>query len=157
MYNDFGQNRSTFNTFATWNIFIYIRFLEGVFKHKEKNLCIFRLSNTWCSRWNEIVNFKWSKQWCFWVAMPVHGMFLEWWNRTKSPSSIWQHFSCLLDEGIPKIRKKLNSHNGFLSYLKNSTANSFHMADDFCLALVCPQKTTMRIQFLPYFWNPLIK
>ena len=47
----------------------------------------------------------------------MHGMFLEWWNRTKSLSSIWQHFSCLLDEGIPKIWKKLNSHDGFLSYL----------------------------------------
>ena len=29
-------------------------------------------------------------------------------------------FSCLLDEGIPKIWKKLNSHDGFLSYLQNS-------------------------------------
>ena len=44
----------------------------------------------------------------------LHGMFLEWWNRTKSLSSIWNHFSCLLDQGTPKIWKKLNSHGGFL-------------------------------------------
>ena len=63
-------------------------------------------------------------------------------------------FSCLLDEGIPKIWKKLNC---FLSYLQNSTANSAHLAAHFCPVLVCPQKATVRIQFLPYFWNPLIK
>ena len=66
-------------------------------------------------------------------------------------------FSCLLDEGIPKIWKKLNSHDGFLSYLQNSIANSAHLAAHFCPALVCPQKATVWIQFLPYFWNPLIK
>ena len=77
--------------------------------------------------------------------------FLEWWNRLKSLSRIWQHFSCLLDEGIPKIWNKLNSHDGFLSYLLNSTANSAHLAAHFCPALVCPQKATVRIQFLRYF------
>ena len=51
----------------------------------------------------------------------------------------------------------MNSHDGFLSYLQNSTANSAHLAAHFCPALVCPQKATVRIQFLPYFWNPLIK
>ena len=66
-------------------------------------------------------------------------------------------FSCLLDEGIPKEWRKLNSHDGFLSYLQTSTANSVHLAAHFCPALVCPQKATVRIQFLPYFWNPLIK
>ena len=34
-------------------------------------------------------------------------MFLEWWNRTKSLSSIWQHFSCLLDEGRPRQGKNV--------------------------------------------------
>ena len=93
----------------------------------------------------------------FTILQLNHGIFLEWWNRTKSFSSIWQLFSCLLDEGIPKIWKKLNCHDGFLSYLQNSTANSAHLAANFCPALVCPQKATVRIQFLPYFWNPLIK
>ena len=69
-------------------------------------------------------------------------MFLEWRNTTKSLSNIWQFFSCPLDEGIPKICKKLNSHDGFLSYLQNSTANSAHLAAHFCPALVCPQKAT---------------
>ena len=59
--------------------------------------------------------------------------FLESWNTQKSVWRIWQHFSCLLDEGISKIWKKLNSHDGFLSYLQNSTAkapwefNFFHI------------------------------
>ena len=89
--------------------------------------------------------------------MRWHSGFLEHWNSKKSVCNIWQRFSCLLDEGIPKICKKLNSHDGFLSYLQNSTANSAHLAAHFCPALVCPQKATVRIQFLPYFWNPLIK
>ena len=44
----------------------------------------------------------------------MHCEFLEYWNTQKSVWRIWQHFSCLLDEGIPKIWKKLNSHGGFL-------------------------------------------
>ena len=64
-----------------------------------------------------------------------HCEFLEYWNTKKSVWSIWQWFSCLLDEGIPKIWKELNSLNGFLSYLQNSTANSAHMAAHFCPAL----------------------
>ena len=86
-----------------------------------------------------------------------HCEFLEYWITQKSVWRIWQHFLCLLDEGIPKIWKKLNSHDGFLSYLQNSIANSAHLAAHFCPALVCPQKATVKIQFLPYFWNPLIK
>ena len=38
-----------------------------------------------------------------------------------------------------------------------ATANSAHLAAYFCPALFCPQKATVKIQFLPYFWNPLIK
>ena len=86
-----------------------------------------------------------------------HCEFLEYWNTQKSLWKIWQRFSCLLDEEITKMWKKLNSHDGFLSNLQNSTANSAHLAAHFCPALVCPQKATVRIQFLPYFWNPLIK
>ena len=86
-----------------------------------------------------------------------HRGFLEHWNSQKSVCNIWERFSCQLDEGIPKICKKLNSHDGFLSYLQNSTANSAHLAAHFCPALVSPQKVTVRIQFLPSFWNPPIK
>ena len=45
----------------------------------------------------------------------------------------------------------------WVRYLQNSTVNSAYLAAHFCLALVCPQKATVRIKFLPYFWNPLIK
>ena len=79
---------------------------------------------------------------CASCKVSSHGIFLEWRNTTKSLSNIWQYFSCLLDEGIPKICMKLNSHDGFLSYLQNSTANSAHLAAHFCPALVCPQKVT---------------
>ena len=89
--------------------------------------------------------------------MFVHCEFLEYWNAQKSIWRIWECFSHLLDKRIPKIWKKLNPHDGFLSYLQNSTANSAHLAAHFCPALVCPQTATVRIQFLPYFWNPLIK
>ena len=57
------------------------------------------------------------------IELLHHCEFLEYWNTQKSIWRIWQPFSCLLDEGIPKIFKKLNSHNGFLIYLQNSTAN----------------------------------
>ena len=60
-----------------------------------------------------------------------HCEFLEYWNTQKSVWRIWQHFSC--------------------------QANSAHLAAHFCLALVCPQKATVRIQFLLHFLNPLIK
>ena len=43
-----------------------------------------------------------------------HCEFLEYWNTQKSVWRIWKHFSCVLDVGIPKIWKKLNSHDGFL-------------------------------------------
>ena len=45
----------------------------------------------------------------------------------------------------------MNSHDDFLSYLQNSTANSAHLAAHFCPALVCPQKANMRIQFSSIF------
>ena len=44
----------------------------------------------------------------------THCWYIEPRNREKSLRLIWQRFSCLLDEGIPKICKKLNSHGGFL-------------------------------------------
>jgi hypothetical protein len=47
------------------------------------------------------------------VAPAVHHEFIEYWNIQKSVWRIWQHFSCLLDEEIPKIWKKLKSHSGF--------------------------------------------
>ena len=39
----------------------------------------------------------------------------------KYPKKCLEDFTtCLLDEGIPKIRKKLNSHGGFLRANKGS-------------------------------------
>ena len=92
--------------------------------------------------------------------MTAHRGFLEHWNIQKSVCNIWQRFSCLLNEEIPKICKKFNSHYGFLSYLQNSTANSAHLTAHFFPISVCPArplKATVRTQFLPYFWIPLIK
>ena len=92
-----------------------------------------------------------------WSLKQLHGMFLEWWNTTKSLSAIWEHLSCLLDEGIAKICKKLKSHGGFLSYLQDRTANPANLAAIFCPALVCPQKAIVGIKFLAYFCSPLVK
>ena len=86
-----------------------------------------------------------------------HGMFLRMWKTTKSISNIWQSFSCLLDEGIAKICKKLKYHGGFLSYLQGRTANPANLAAIFCPALVCPQKVILGIKFLANFCSPLVK
>ena len=66
--------------------------------------------------------------------MYQHCEFLEYWNTQKIVWRVWQRFFCLLDKGIPKIWQKLNSSDGFLSYLQNSTANSAHMGAHFCLS-----------------------
>ena len=66
-------------------------------------------------------------------------------------------FLCLLNEGIAKIFKKLESHSGFLSYLQDRTANSANPAATFCPALVCPQKAFTGIKFLAYFCSLLVK
>jgi hypothetical protein len=49
------------------------------------------------------------------IKLP-HGMFIVYRveNTTKILSNIPQFFSCLLDEGITKICKKFDSHDGFL-------------------------------------------
>ena len=38
--------------------------------------------------------------------VPIYCGILEHWNSQKSLTSIWQHFSCWLDEGIAKICKR---------------------------------------------------
>ena len=83
-----------------------------------------------------------------------HGMFLEWGNTTGGLSNICQHFSRLLDEGIPKIWKKLNPHDSFLSYLLNSKANSAHLAAHFCPALVCLKEPQWEFNFFHIFGIP---
>ena len=59
-------------------------------------------------------------------------------------------FSFLLDEGIPKIWKKLNSHSGFLRAGQG-------WAELALLILQVVQKDIVRIQFFAYFSNTLIK
>ena len=46
-------------------------------------------------------------------SQTCHCGFLEHWNSQKSVCNIWQRFSCLLDEWIEKICKKLFFHDGF--------------------------------------------
>ena len=62
---------------------------------------------------------NWQKVKChifaFWISLvvftlgmlPWHFWFLEHWNRQKSLRNIWQRFSCLLDEWIANISKKI--------------------------------------------------
>ena len=84
----------------------------------------------------------------------AHGMFLERWNPIKSLSNIWQCFSCLLDEEIAKICKKMKSHNSFFFYLQDRTANLAHLAAIFCPVLVCPQNPPWELNFFHIFGNP---
>ena len=67
-----------------------------------------QILNTWPDNYLSLVVY------CSWVEFTLHRGFLEHWNSQKSASNIWQRFSYLLDEGIPKIWKKLNFHGGFL-------------------------------------------
>ena len=76
-----------------------------------------------------------------------HCEFLEYWNTQKSVWRIWKHFSCLLDEGIPKIWKKLNSHGGFLRADQDSAKMCCQMDWIGCAILQGAQKAIVRIQF----------
>ena len=49
-----------------------------------------------------------------WPSEAFHSMFLEWWNTKRILYYIWQTNSCLLNEGIPNIWKKLKSPDGLL-------------------------------------------
>ena len=76
------------------------------------------------SFWNPCLDFEFCDQICtFFWSITVHCEFLEHWNSQKSLSSIWQHFSCLLDEGIAKIwifsRWLFMCHNGQILDPKN--------------------------------------
>ena len=71
--------------------------------------------------------------------------------------NIWKRFSCLLDVGIPKIWKKLNSHGGFLRADQGKAKMCGQMGWIGSAILQVAQKAIMRIQFLPYFWNALMK
>ena len=83
-----------------------------------------------------------------------HCEFLEYWNTQKSVWRIWKHFSCLLDEGIPKIWQKLNSHGGFLRADQGRAKNYCHVGWISCPILQVAQKVDMKNifkDFLLYF------
>ena len=63
---------------------------------------------------SDFVSWIFIKNFQTFFEVKIHCGFLEHWNSQKSVCNIWQWFSCLLDERIPKIWKKLNSHGGFL-------------------------------------------
>ena len=85
--------------FKSWNI-IFSSFdwmaLKGCSREKNDNFHNFHCNPQ--SRYPKIV---WN------LVKQVHHWFLEHWNSRKSLCNIWQLFSCLLDEGISKIWKKL--------------------------------------------------
>ena len=124
-------------------------------QHLQKEFCDFTETDVLASKVCRHMVKPLMPQWVEFILEVAFSL----WNTQKSVWRICQRFSYLLDEGIPKIWKKLNSLDGFMSYLQNSTVNSAHLAAraPFCTALVCPKKATVRIQFLSYFWNPLIK
>ena len=71
---------------------------------------------------------------------------IEWWNTTKSISNIWQHFLCLLFEGIAEICMKYNSHNVFMRADQDRTSSFCQVGGVFCPILqVCTSKSCPEI------------
>ena len=104
---------------------------------------------------NDVVNLERGKEVKNWSKLLTDNWeFLEYWNTQKSVWRIWQHFSCLLDEGIPKIWKKLNRHSCFLRADLGSAKMCYQMGWIGCAILQVAKKAIMRIPFLSYFWNP---
>ena len=60
-------------------------------------------------------------------GISYHGVFLEWWNTTKSLSTNWQCFSFWFDVKIAKMCKKFNSHSGFLRADQDRAKNCYRM------------------------------
>ena len=48
-------------------------------------------------------------------------------NYNKIISNIRQHFSCVLDKGIEKVRNEFNSHNSFLRADQDRSINCCQM------------------------------
>ena len=86
--------------------------------------------------------------------LTLHCEFPEYWNTQKSVWRIWQHFSWLLDEGIHKIWKKLNSRDGFLraDYIRQVK----NVLPDWigCAILQVAQKATWEFNFFHIFGIP---
>ena len=80
-----------------------------------------------------------------------NGMLMERRNIKKSLSNTWKHFSCQIHLRIANTCKKLNSHNGFWSYLQHSTANPAHLAALFLPCLALPSKGNHGNQFFCLF------
>ena len=134
--------------FFTWSFKVHIvweghKFLPNL--HRSSVKCTVEISQNFVA-FSKYMSFN-----------QVHSGFLEHWNSQKSVCNIWQRFSCLLDEEIPKIWKKLNSHGGFLRADQGRAKMCCQMGWIGCAILQVAQKAIVRIQFLAYFWNPLIK
>ena len=80
---------------------------------------------------------------------------LEYWNTQKSVWRISHNFSCLVDEGIPKIWKKLNFYGGFFRADYSRAKMCCQMGSIGCAILQVAQRAIVRIQFLSYVWNTL--
>ena len=83
----------------------------------------------------------------FWGVFQIcdiidHGMFLEWWNTTKSLSNIWQCFSCLLGD-CQNVEEIVISW--WLFELCTCKYQSSPSDSTFFHALVCSQKPIVRM------------
>ena len=79
------------------------------------------------------------------VSSDISDTVYFYWSTPKSLSSIWQRFSCLIDEGLQNSSRNLIHTVAFWATLK---AN---LAAILCPGLVCPQKANMKMRFLAYF------
>ena len=89
------------------------------------------------------------------VTQGSHRGFLEHWNSQKSVCNIWQRFSCLLDEGIPKIWKKLNCHGCFLRADQGRAKMCCQMGWIGSAIWQVAQIAIVRIQFFIFLKSPL--
>ena len=135
--------------------FVKLMFLAG----NSRPVCFWVLMEGLrnCKSWLDMVFCYLNCSDLLWEKIIVHWVSRVHLNTQKSVWMIWQHFSCLLDEGIPKIWKKLNSHGGFLRADQGRAEMCCQMGWIGSAILQVAQKAIARIQFLSYFWNPLIK
>ena len=89
------------------------------------------------------------------LSFTFHGMFLEWWNTTKSLSTIWQRFSSLLDEVIAKYARNWNVLEAFWATCKIGQPIQPIWQQFFALPWSALKKPSWELNFLHIFAVPL--
>ena len=91
--------------------------------------------------------------WRWWDLNPGYRLkcFLLYYKKYFQHLTTFLMSKLVVDEAISKMCKKLNFHEGFLSYLLDRTANLDHLVAIYWSVLVSPQKAIVGIKFIPNF------